>query len=133
MKVLRITILLGLATAGCGPINTAHDIAADAWNCKSTDILLESSQDGPESIGYNFLGCGHRGTVTCTKTQRGNWHCDPPSDLAEQSPPVPIGPPVSPRAAGDQAGCSKDTDCKGDRICVQSQCTDPPARTPPPQ
>lgn len=29
-----------------------------------------------------------------------------------------------------QAGCEKDTDCKGDRICVQSQCVDPPTTAP---
>jgi len=36
--------------------------------------------------------------------------------------------PVSPVLAG---GCEKDTDCKGDRICVQGECTDPtPAARP---
>lgn len=30
-------------------------------------------------------------------------------------------------AAPAQAGCTKDTDCKGDRICVNSLCVSPPA------
>jgi hypothetical protein len=25
-------------------------------------------------------------------------------------------------------GCGKDTDCKGDRVCVNGACQDPPAR-----
>jgi len=29
-------------------------------------------------------------------------------------------------------GCGKDTDCKGERICVQRQCVDPETRPPPP-
>ncbi len=29
---------------------------------------------------------------------------------------------------GSSAGCSKDTDCKGDRVCVQGQCADPLAK-----
>lgn len=29
--------------------------------------------------------------------------------------------------AGDSAGCTKDTDCKGDRICTAGQCVDPAA------
>jgi hypothetical protein len=38
-------------------------------------------------------------------------------------PPVPVAP-----AAPCLAGCGKDTDCKGDRICVKGECVDPPAR-----
>jgi len=35
-------------------------------------------------------------------------------------------------AARAEDGCGKDTDCKGERICVQRQCVDPEARPPPP-
>lgn len=28
------------------------------------------------------------------------------------------------------SGCSKDTDCKGERICVNGSCEDPPAEAP---
>ena len=34
------------------------------------------------------------------------------------------------RSRADQAaGCASDKDCKGERICVQGACTDPPAAT----
>lgn len=35
----------------------------------------------------------------------------------------------TPDEAFDGTGCSKDVDCKGDRICVRSVCVDPPARS----
>ncbi len=37
---------------------------------------------------------------------------------------------VAPAANAPTAaeGCRFDTQCKGDRICVQGQCTDPPAK-----
>ncbi len=44
-----------------------------------------------------------------------------PPRLPLETPPSPAGP----------VGCSMDTNCKGDRICVQGQCTDPPAKAAP--
>jgi len=38
--------------------------------------------------------------------------------------PVPSATPATPCLTG----CGKDTDCKGDRICVNGACQDPPAR-----
>jgi hypothetical protein len=37
--------------------------------------------------------------------------------------------PAPPAGAG--TGCSRDTDCKGDRICVQGSCVEPPPKAPP--
>ncbi|HWN66901.1 MAG TPA: type II secretion system protein GspG [Haliangium sp.] len=34
--------------------------------------------------------------------------------------------------AAPAAGCASDKDCKGERICVQGACTDPPAAAPAP-
>ena len=38
--------------------------------------------------------------------------------------PVPSATPATPCLTG----CGKDTDCKGDRICVNGSCQDPPSR-----
>jgi hypothetical protein len=44
---------------------------------------------------------------------------------------VPVAPAVletATPAAPCFTGCGKDTDCKGDRVCVNGACQDPPAR-----
>jgi hypothetical protein len=41
--------------------------------------------------------------------------------------PVSPAPPATP-ATPCLTGCGKDTDCKGDRICVNGSCQDPPSR-----
>src|SRR5690349_15729158 len=35
-------------------------------------------------------------------------------------------------SATSHAACTKDTDCKGDRVCEEGACVDPPANLPPP-
>jgi hypothetical protein len=67
----------------------------------------------------------------------------PPAPAVPVSPAVepvrPVAPPpaaVAPGAVVTPAapcltGCGKDTDCKGDRICVKGECVDPPARKSP--
>ncbi|HEY3819101.1 MAG TPA: hypothetical protein VGL81_18155 [Polyangiaceae bacterium] len=59
--------------------------------------------------------------------------------LAQTVPPPPVPPPPVPAPAETSASpfpaagaCLKDTDCKGERICVQGQCVEPPSKTPPP-
>jgi hypothetical protein len=72
---------------------------------------------------------------------------------AASATPAPAAPPPGPAPAGETArppaapspasaapgasattpapcltGCGKDTDCKGDRICVKGACQDPPSR-----
>jgi hypothetical protein len=43
------------------------------------------------------------------------------------APAVPVAAPATP-ATPCLTGCGKDTDCKGDRICVNGACQDPPSR-----
>lgn len=42
---------------------------------------------------------------------------------------APVAPPPA-AAAEASGGCSRDTDCKGDRICVQGSCAEPAAKAP---
>jgi hypothetical protein len=111
----RLAIALALVFAsGCGPGVGAGETAARYWNCKNTDLVREgTTRPDRDHVDYRFYGCGHRGVVACQKDSAGDWRCDPPDDL---------------RLPTSNGGCSKDTDCKGDRVCVQSQCTDAPAR-----
>jgi hypothetical protein len=46
---------------------------------------------------------------------------------AASAPAAPASAPAPAPASPAGSGCTKDTDCKGDRICVQGACTDPPA------
>ena len=48
----------------------------------------------------------------------------PPAPAPEAAPPPPA-PEPSPAAPPPAAGCGKDTDCKGDRICVKGECVEP--------
>jgi hypothetical protein len=54
----------------------------------------------------------------------------PPAPSAPQPPPVPAAvptpPPPPPAGAPTSAGCTKDTDCKGARICTKGECVEPP-------
>ncbi len=53
--------------------------------------------------------------------------CGGPAPEAE-SPTNALGAaPAQGGAAGSGGACTKDTDCKGDRICVKSACADPGA------
>jgi hypothetical protein len=48
---------------------------------------------------------------------------------AAAPPPAPAAPQASETPATPcLTGCGKDTDCKGDRICVKGTCQDPPSR-----
>jgi hypothetical protein len=48
-------------------------------------------------------------------------------DAPESAAPLPIEP--GGRGSTEGGGCGKDTDCKGDRICVDARCVEPQART----
>jgi hypothetical protein len=51
-----------------------------------------------------------------------------PAMQKQAAPPVPPPPPAatpSEPAAPKGAGCSKDMDCKGDRICDKGECVSP--------
>jgi hypothetical protein len=43
---------------------------------------------------------------------------------------APAAPAPATSATPCLTGCGKDTDCKGDRICVKGECVDPPPRAP---
>jgi hypothetical protein len=95
---------------------------------------------------FEATGCGRSELYRCwlwspSATESGVAHteCVKDTTLASEAapPPLPatiVAPVPSSTAAPEPeskalaAGCSKDTDCKGDRICVRGQCTDPPAR-----
>jgi hypothetical protein len=50
------------------------------------------------------------------------------SAAPQPPPPVVVAPPV----AAEVGGCQFDTQCKGDRVCVDGKCTQPSAPSPAP-
>jgi hypothetical protein len=52
-----------------------------------------------------------------------------PAPAAPAPPPAAqVAPAVEAPATPCLTGCGKDTDCKGDRVCVNGACQDPPSR-----
>ena len=43
---------------------------------------------------------------------------------------VPLAAPTAPAQAQAAAGCAKDTDCKGERVCVKGECVEPAPKAP---
>jgi hypothetical protein len=96
---------------------------------------------GPELVEVRTLeresvvdGCGWRATYRYVSPGP---HFGDKSDMVLVSR-FPSGPggQLAPSSAspsppaGSEAGCAKDTDCKGDRICVQGQCAEPAGNAP---
>lgn len=50
---------------------------------------------------------------------------------AQPPPPVVVAPPV-PGEGGGPGGCQYDTQCKGDRVCVDGKCIEPSGSAQPP-
>lgn len=48
-----------------------------------------------------------------------------PAGTVDHSPPKPGSAPAPSAPANSGSGCSKDTDCKGDRVCNQGRCVAP--------
>jgi hypothetical protein len=133
----RVAVVVGAAFwAGCTSV-----LATDGRVFSSGDEAVRASAAhdlgcGPELVVVRDLegesvvdGCGWRATYRYVSP--GPHFGDKsnivlvsrfPSGSGGRAPPLaaPAPPP-----AGSAPGCSKDTDCKGDRVCAQGQCADP--------
>jgi hypothetical protein len=106
--------------------SAAHDLGCGAAFVEVTNLQGESVVDG----------CGWRATYRYVSPGP---HFGDKSDmvLVSRFPSGAGGQSAASSAASPPppstgAGCSKDTDCKGDRVCVQGQCADPKAASGPP-
>ena len=94
----------------------------------------------PSDLQRQMLaGVKDRYDVEQRRTSMAQARCDQlVREESPTSPPGPVVPAPAPVAATPEAtatpaspcltGCGKDTDCKGDRICVKGSCQDPPPR-----
>lgn len=99
---------------------------ADAAGLHAGDFVLQIDRqqvgEGADAA-LRFIAMLNAGSRHVVQVQRG----DKTLDLSLTVTPSPQGQPPTPPAApaAPAAGCAKDTDCKGDRVCVQGQCGDP--------
>jgi hypothetical protein len=91
--------------------SAAHDLGCGPALVTVTDV---GNDENAESVAE---GCGWRATYRYKNVPY--VHFGDESVLVQVSR-FPIHPPDD---VG--AGCSKDTDCKGERVCVQRQCVEP--------
>jgi hypothetical protein len=144
-RALLAGVILGAVTsAACTSVR-----ATDGRVFSSADEAVRASAAhdlgcGPELVEVTNLegesvvdGCGWRATYRYVSPGP---HFGDKSDMVlvsrfpsgsggQGAAPSAASPPG---AASSASGCAKDTDCKGDRVCVQGQCADPTVKAAPP-
>jgi|HubBroStandDraft_1064217.scaffolds.fasta_scaffold120092_1 hypothetical protein len=104
--------------------SAAHDLG-----CPAAAIDIKNvSTDANAHYANDFVakGCGWTANYhVVAMVGRGEYE-------AVQVSRSPLTPIVQAGAGASGPGCSKDTDCKGDRVCVQGQCADPAVKSAPP-
>jgi hypothetical protein len=94
-----------------------HDALVQGLRVGATHVQLV---DEPRRWPSGMFGGGQGVTVVGVA-----YNC---TALKPAAPAPPTPPPTPPAPL---AGCAKDTDCKGDRICRTGACTDPVRRPEP--
>jgi hypothetical protein len=138
----RLGVLVGAAwmSAGCAypEMWTATDgtifqderrspsepvLALKASGAHDLPCAIDHVSVGAEPGVWAVSGCGWRVVYRVVYGGRPNT-IDERFVLVSRSPSTPGADQA---ATNSGAGCSKDTDCKGERVCVQGQCADPKA------
>lgn len=115
-----------LALTGCGAITTNQyrGLSAGPVGCPEEEIEVREEK--------NVVWAGD--TMTWRASCRGKeFICSMAGQTAtckeELRAASPSATPAAP-AAGQRRGCDYDTQCKGDRICVDRACVDPTPEAP---
>jgi hypothetical protein len=120
---------LALLGAGCSSFGFAG-VSAEQVGCRSRDIVIS---DVDRSGNTSWTATCRGKSYVCGADVEGELTCRE-KDSAASAPPAPPAAPATPPAvpaepapAPAPQGCQYDTQCKGDRLCVEGQCVDPPA------
>lgn len=103
-QVTGSSSLGGFAAQKWGKANAEKEMRNKTERMGGNVILVHSSRGGfhgAEAVGDAYL---------CT--------AGAPEPVAGKTPPAET-------PAGGQGGCTKDTDCKGDRVCESGKCVNP--------
>jgi hypothetical protein len=133
--VLNAIALAGMKTCDSNP----YDPNCIASSTKSGGILLSA---GLAVLCGVSAGSGFGYASKCEGIKNLNAMCITgneasckklnPAWVAPLKLPAPTPAAADPTGAAPAAGpgCSRDTDCKGERICVQGSCVEPAAKAP---
>ncbi len=91
------------------------------------DLRNQAAAVGATHVVYSTpsLG-GNQGTTTSAMVMGEAMRCE--DNASPAAPAVAVEPAPAPKVAA-ASGCEYDTQCKGERVCVNKQCVDP---APPP-
>ena len=120
VKAFLVCSLLGLV--GCTHGSSLRSRSAGDLHCPANDLKIYHLDDR----SYRVIGCGQEvvyvstcdgaaGTVGRSCTWLANENITQANARAAPAPNTTV------------PGCSFDTQCKGDRVCVDRQCVTPPA------
>lgn len=120
--VRGIPLLLVLSLVGCASLKR---VSSGRVGCPESEIKITEDRHGwgtrtwtAECRGKRFFCSAHAAgeseQVSCQE------EASDPEKVAVADPPA-----APPAPAVDSGGCKYDTQCKGDRICVEGACVDP--------
>ncbi len=121
-------------TAALSANGAAYDQALKASAAHDLPCPIDKVSVDPAPLSGALIGCGWRVVYREVDGPEGQVvHGqliveDKRLALLSRSPLTPRGDQPAPTS---ESGCSKDTDCKGDRICAQGQCADPAVKVAP--
>lgn len=117
--------IIAIGTSGCASLRSA---TSGQVGCAEDEIAITKYN---ASLGSRTWTAECRGkrfycSVVETGAQQSQVSCrEEVSSTVSAEVPAPARSNPPPSGA---AGCQYDTQCKGDRVCVDSKCQDPPAR-----
>lgn len=130
MRIQRMwkVAAMALFLSGCA---TLQDVSSGQTGCTPEEIAISNDKVGWATRTWTATCRGQ--AYMCSAHQGGNnstaqVSCTPRQEAVAAKSVAPAAAP-----APSTAGCTYDTQCKGDRICVKSECVDPTPASGTPQ
>jgi hypothetical protein len=117
MSRTLLLVAIAVAMTGCA---TLQHVSSGQTGCSPEEIAISNDQGG---WGTRTWTAECRGQVYQCSAHGGGSH----STAQVSCTPKPNA--ATAREAPAEAGCSYDTQCKGDRVCVKGACVDPESKT----
>jgi hypothetical protein len=124
---------LGTVTGKGGGASGGYVSNEDLTENALNDLRNQAAHLGATHVVYGSANLGtNDGTTTSVMLSGEAMKCDGEGEDEDAAPTASAAAPAAPPAAvaTNAGGCQHDSQCKGDRICVHGECTDPPAKAP---